>query len=39
MPVVSMKETLDRALSERYGVAAFNIINDLTIWTTAPNGR
>ena len=31
MPVVSMKETLDRALSERYGVAAFNIINDLTI--------
>jgi len=31
MPVVSMKETLDRALSERYGVAAFNIVNDLTI--------
>ena len=31
MPIVSMKETLDRALSERYGVAAFNIINDLTI--------
>ncbi|WP_433296288.1 class II fructose-bisphosphate aldolase [Actinoplanes sp. CA-030573] len=31
MPVVSMKEILDRALAERYGVAAFNIVNDLTI--------
>jgi fructose-bisphosphate aldolase class II len=31
MPVVAMKEMLDRALSERYGVAAFNIINDLSI--------
>lgn len=31
MPVVSMKETLDRALAERYGVPAFNILNDLTI--------
>nr|WP_296071377.1 class II fructose-bisphosphate aldolase [uncultured Actinoplanes sp.] len=31
MPVVAMKETLERALGERYGVAAFNIINDLTI--------
>ena len=31
MPVVSMKETLDRALDQRYGVAAFNIINDLSI--------
>jgi fructose-bisphosphate aldolase class II len=31
MPVVAMKETLDRALAERYGVAAFNIINDLSI--------
>ena len=31
MPVVSMKELLDRALADRYGVAAFNIINDLTI--------
>jgi fructose-bisphosphate aldolase class II len=31
MPVVSMKEVLDRALDERYGVAAFNIINDLSI--------
>jgi fructose-bisphosphate aldolase class II len=26
-----MKEVLDRALAERYGVAAFNIINDLSI--------
>jgi fructose-bisphosphate aldolase class II len=26
-----MKETLDRALSQRYGVAAFNILNDLSI--------
>ena len=31
MPVVSMKEMLDRALSEHYGVPAFNILNDLTI--------
>ena len=31
MPVVAMKEMLDRALAERYGVAAFNIVNDLTI--------
>jgi fructose-bisphosphate aldolase class II len=26
-----MKEILDRAFAERYGVAAFNVINDLTI--------
>jgi fructose-bisphosphate aldolase, class II len=26
-----MKELLDRALAERYGVAAFNIVNDLTV--------
>ena len=26
-----MKELLDRALADRYGVAAFNIINDLTV--------
>jgi fructose-bisphosphate aldolase class II len=26
-----MKEILDRALADRYGVAAFNIINDLTV--------
>lgn len=31
MPVVPMKEILDRALAERYGVAAFNIVNDLSI--------
>lgn len=31
MTVVALKDILDRALAERYGVAAFNIINDLTI--------
>ncbi|GIF22977.1 fructose-bisphosphate aldolase class II [Actinoplanes tereljensis] len=31
MPVVPMKEILDRALAERYGVAAFNVVNDLSI--------
>ncbi|MEU8242921.1 class II fructose-bisphosphate aldolase [Actinoplanes missouriensis] len=31
MPVVSLKETLDRALAGRYGVAAFNVVNDLSI--------
>jgi fructose-bisphosphate aldolase class II len=31
VPVVSMKETLDRAFADRYGVPAFNILNDLTI--------
>jgi fructose-bisphosphate aldolase, class II len=31
MPVVSMKENLDRALAGRYGVAAFNIVNDLSV--------
>ena len=31
MPVISMKETLDRALADRYGVPAFNIVNDLTM--------
>jgi fructose-bisphosphate aldolase class II len=31
VPVVSMKDTLDRAFAARYGVPAFNIINDLTI--------
>lgn len=31
MPIVSMKEVLDRAFAERYGVPAFNIINDLSI--------
>ena len=31
MPVVSLKETLDRAFAERYGVPAINIVNDLSI--------
>lgn len=31
MPVVSIKETLDRAFAGRYGVPAINIINDLSI--------
>lgn len=31
MPVVSLKEILDRALADRYGVAAFNIVNDLSV--------
>ena len=31
MPVVSMKDMLDRALADRYAVGAFNIVNDLTI--------
>lgn len=31
MPIVSMKEMLDRALADRYGVAAFNVIDDLSI--------
>ncbi|MEU8821656.1 class II fructose-bisphosphate aldolase [Actinoplanes sp. NPDC048796] len=31
MPVVPMKEILDRALAGRYGVGAFNIVNDLSV--------
>lgn len=31
MPVVSMKESLGRAFADRYGVPAFNVINDLSI--------
>ncbi len=31
MPVVSLKEILGHALDERYGVAAINIVNDLTL--------
>jgi len=31
VPVVSLKEIVDRAFSERYGVAAINVINDLTM--------
>ncbi len=31
MPVVPLKEILDRAYADRYGVAAFNVVNDLTL--------
>jgi tagatose 1,6-diphosphate aldolase GatY/KbaY len=31
VPVVSLKDILDRALAERYGVAAINVFNDLTL--------
>jgi ketose-bisphosphate aldolase len=31
MPVVSTREILDKAFAGRYGVAAFNIVNDLTL--------
>jgi fructose-bisphosphate aldolase class II len=31
MPVVPLKDVLDRAFKERYGVGAFNIVNDLTL--------
>jgi len=31
MAVVSTKEILQKAFAERYGVAAFNIVNDLTL--------
>jgi fructose-bisphosphate aldolase class II len=31
MAIVSTREILDRAFRERYGVAAFNIVNDLTL--------
>ncbi len=31
MPVVSTKSILDRAFRERYGVAAINVVNDLTM--------
>ncbi len=31
MPVVPLKEIVDRAFAERYGVAAINIVNDLTL--------
>ena len=31
MPVVPMREILDPAFAERYGVAAINIVNDLTL--------
>jgi fructose-bisphosphate aldolase class II len=31
LPVVPLKEILDRAFAERYGVAAFNVVNDLSL--------
>jgi ketose-bisphosphate aldolase len=31
VPVVSMKAIVDRAFRERYGVAAINVVNDLTM--------
>jgi ketose-bisphosphate aldolase len=31
VPVVAMKEIVDRAFAERYGVAAINVVNDLTL--------
>jgi fructose-bisphosphate aldolase class II len=31
LPVVSLKEILDHAFEDRYGVAAFNVVNDLTL--------
>ena len=31
MPVVPLKQMLDRAFAERYGVAAINVVNDLTL--------
>lgn len=30
MPVVSLKEIVDRAFDGRYGVPAMNVVNDLT---------
>jgi fructose-bisphosphate aldolase, class II len=31
MPIVATEEILDRALKDRYGVAAINMVNDLTL--------
>ena len=31
MPVVPMREILDRAFAERYGVAAINVVDDLSL--------
>lgn len=31
MPVVPLKDIVDRAFTERYGVAAINVVNDLTM--------
>jgi ketose-bisphosphate aldolase len=31
VPVVPLKQMLDRAFTERYGIAAINVVNDLTL--------
>src|SRR5580658_2025306 len=31
VPVVPLKEIVDRAFGERYGIAAINVVNDLTL--------
>lgn len=31
MPVVAMRDIMDRAFAERYGVAAINVVDDLTL--------
>jgi fructose-bisphosphate aldolase, class II len=31
VPVVPLTQILDRAFAERYGVAAINVVNDLTL--------
>jgi fructose-bisphosphate aldolase, class II len=31
VPVVPLKEIVDRAFAEHYGVAAINVVNDLTL--------
>ena len=31
MPVVPLKDVVDRAFAGRYGVAAINVVNDLTL--------
>ena len=31
MPVVPAREIMDRAFAERYGVAAINVVDDLTL--------
>ena len=39
MPVVSTKAILEKAFAERYGVAAFNVVNDLTMEAGPRGGR
>ena len=39
LPVVPLTEILDRAFAERYGVAAFNVVNDLTLRGGDRRGR